>query len=243
MRRGIEETGFQRASSTVNVIAGIGWITQREYGCATKELRRSYSDMKSLRSGLQDASMLLYPVKGFGTYDLVSKMTCCVAGLALHDAEMAYSEGRKQDVGILGTNSEGCLQTNLDYFRDFVEDGRRRGRASLFVNTLPSIPVAQAAIYFRFQGPLLYMTFPGEQIRPLLSHADRMILRGESPAMLALRASEQDAVCFVLRRAEDVSTGTALKVDDVIETAEKTPLLEEMMAALAGMRQSSGLHQ
>jgi hypothetical protein len=189
-----------------------------------------------LRSELQDASVLLYPVKGYGKYDLASRMTCCVASLALYDAEMRYSEDRKQDIGILGTNTEGCLQSNLAFFRDFVENGRRRGRANLFVNTLPSIPVAQAAIYFKFRGPLLYMTFPQEQVRSLLSQSDGIILRGESPAMLVVSASEQDALCFVMRREEDVSTETALRVDEVIDVAEKTPLLEEMIAAFADMQ-------
>jgi len=221
----------------VNCITGIGWITQREYGCVTKELRRSYADIRSLRSELQDASVLFHPMKSFGKYDLVSKMTCCVAGLALYDAEMKYSEDQKQDVGILGTNTDGCLQSNVDYFRDFVENGRSRGRANLFVNTLPSIPVAQAAIYFKFQGPLLYTTSPRGQMRSLLSQADRMILRGESPAMLAVRASERNALCFVLRRDEDVSTGTALRVDRVSQIAEQTPVLEQMVAVLADATQ------
>jgi hypothetical protein len=217
----------------MNVIAGIGWITQTEYGCVMKGLRRSYSDMGTLRAELQEGSVLSYPVKGFGKYDLVSRMTCCVSALALHDAEMSYSESRKQDVGILGTNRNGCLQSNLDFFRDFVENGRTLGRAKFFVYTLSSIPMAEAALHFNCQGPLLYMGFLERQVPSSLSQCDRMILRGESAAMLAVIASEEGARCFVVRRVEDVPRGRAFGLEEVMGAAERESSVEEMIGALA----------
>lgn len=223
----------QLSSLTTNVITGIGWLARREYGCVRRRLRKPYSDLKSLRSELQDESILSYPVKGFGKYDRASQTTCCVAALALHDAEMWYSESQKQDIGILGTNADGCLQSNLDFFNDFVENGRTLGRANLFVYTLPSIPVAEAAIHFKCQGPLLYMTFPEKPIASLLRQADRMILRGESTAMLAVMAGEEDGQCFVLRRSSDVSEAPISTVEEAVEIEEKTPPLDEMIEALA----------
>ena len=216
----------------MNVVAGIGWITQREYGCVMTALRRSYSDMKSLRSKLQDESILLYPAKSFGKYDRVSKMTCCAAALAFYDAGMSYSEDRKQDIGILGSNSDGCLQSNVVFFRDFVENGRTLGRANLFVYTLPSIPMAEAAIYYRCQGPLLYMTFPGRPIASLLRHSDKMIRRGESAAMLAVKASEDDAQCFFLRREGHVSGGSAMALEEVAEVSEREATGAQMIESL-----------
>jgi hypothetical protein len=146
---------------------------------------------------------------------------------------MWYSESRKQDIGILGTNADGCLRSNLDFFNDFVENGRTLGRANLFVYTLPSIPVAEAAIYFKCQGPLLYMTFPRTPVASLLRQADRMILRGESTAVLAVMAGEEDAQCFILRRLDDVSGEPISAVDDVIEIAAGMPPLGEMIEALS----------
>lgn len=216
----------------MNVITGIGWITDREYGCVKRQLHKSYPDMSSLRSELQDESVFLYPVKGFGKYDRSSQMTCCVAALAFYDAEMSYSESRKQDIGILGTNADGCLRSNLDFFNDFVENGRTLGRANLFVYTLPSIPVAEAAIYFKCQGPLLYMTFPRTPVASLLRQADRMIRRGESTGMLAVMASEKAAQCFIVRRMEDVSGEPISGVEEVIGMTERMPPLAEMIEAL-----------
>jgi hypothetical protein len=216
----------------MNVIPGIGWITQREYGCVMKQLRRPYSDMMSLRSELQDDAVLSYAVKGFGKYDVVSRMTCCVSALALHDAGLSYSASRKQDIGILGTNSHGCLESNLDFFEDFVANGRTLGRARFFAYTLPSIPVAEAAIYFKFRGPLLYMGFPEKQVPSLLRQSDRMILRGESAAMLAVSASEEDAQCFVLRREQDAPADRVLGLEEVIDVAERIASAEELIGPL-----------
>jgi hypothetical protein len=217
----------------MNVVAGIGWIDRREYGCVSRRLRKSYPDLRSLRSALQEDAVFSYPVKGFGKYDRASQLTCCVAALAFYDAGMSYSEDRKQDIGILGSNSDGCLQSNLDFFNDFVKNGRTLGRANLFVYTLPSIPVAEAAIYFKCQGPLLYMGYSREPVASLLRQSDRMIVRGETTAMVAVRASEEDAQCFILRRRDDVPTESVLALEEVIEAASRTPSPGEMIEELA----------
>jgi hypothetical protein len=216
----------------MNVVAGIGWISQTEYGCVRRGLRKDYSEIGSLRTELEGESLFSYPVKGFAKFDRVSQMTCCVAALAFHDAGMSYGKNRKQDIGILGTNSDGCLQSNLDYFNDFVENGRTLGRANYFVYTLPSIPVSEAAIHFQCQGPLLYMAFPVRPVASLLRQADRMILRGESAAMLAVSASEEDARCFVMRGADDVSGQRVFGLDKLIEIGEGGAPASEMTGAL-----------
>jgi len=42
-------------------------------------------------------------------------------------------------------------------FLDYVQAGRKLGRGSLFIYTLPSSPLAEAAIHFGLQGPVLYI--------------------------------------------------------------------------------------
>jgi hypothetical protein len=222
-------------SLVTNVVSGVGWVTQGEYGCLVRRLRGSYSDLRSLRADLQGRSLFSYPVKGFGRYDRVSQMTCCVGALALHDAGVSYGPDRKQDIGILGTNSDGCLQSNLDYFNDFVVNGRRLGRANYFVYTLPSIPMAEAAIHFKCRGPLLYLRFPTKPVASLLRQVDRLLTRGEASAMLAVSASEGDAQCFMVSRMSDVAGRKALDLEEVIETAEREAPVGEMIATLADL--------
>jgi hypothetical protein len=214
-------------------ITGIGWITQREYGCVNRKLRRGYADAGSLRDDLEKDSVLRYPMKRFGKYDLASKMTCCVVGLALYDAGVGYSESQKQDLGILGTNTEGCLKSNLDYFSDFVDNGRTRARAGLFVYTLSSIPISEAAMYFKVQGPLVHMTFPERQLESLLGAAERMVLGGECGALVAVQASEEEGLCLVVSSEEAVSNEMVLSVEEVTATANEASSLEELIGELA----------
>jgi hypothetical protein len=217
------------------VITGIGWITQREYGCVIKGLRRGYSDAGSLREDLEKDSVLSYPMKRFGKYDLNSKMTCCVVGLALYDAGIVYSESQKQDIGILGTNTAGCLQSNLDYFSDFSDNGRTRARAGLFVYTLSSIPISEAAMYFKMRGPLVHMTFAERQLESLLNLSAGMILRGECVAMLAVQASEEEGLCLVLNREEDVSNEAVFNTEEVSAIADEASGLDELIAKLGNV--------
>jgi hypothetical protein len=226
----------------MNAISGIGWITQKRYGCLKQDLSRSYPDIGSLRADLEAESVLRYPVKKFGKFDLVSKITCCVAALALYDAEMPYSEGHKQNIGILGTNRDGCLQSNVEFFRDFVENGRTLGRANLFVYTLPSIPVAEAAIYLKCEGPLLYMAFPRTRVASLLRQADRMISREGAPVMLALESNEEEGLCFAVRREEDVAAGTGFGLEEVIAVGEDASTLDEMIGAFAAIHRAKKGH-
>ena len=214
------------------VITGIGWITQKEYGSLIRKERRGFTDIKSLRSRLQHESVFLCPIKNFGKFDAVSKMTCSAGALALRDAGITYSEHQKQDMGILGTNTVGCLESNVHYFRDYIETGRKLARGNLFVYTLPSSPLAEAAIAFGLQGPLLYMMFQQTQIPSLVRCAGKMILHGETQAMLAVKADENEAVCFVLKREEDVSTSRVFSLENAIATAQKISRLEEMIREL-----------
>ncbi|MCK4401172.1 hypothetical protein KAW08_02560 [bacterium] len=181
------------------IISGIGWISKKKYGCVKKAVRKDYTDIKSMYSKLQNESVFLYPVKNFGRFDTTSKMACCAGALALHDAGIKYSEKYKQDIGIISTNTDGCLKSNLDYFKDYVQTGRKLARGNLFIYTLPSSPLAEAAIHFGFQGPLLYIMFPQKQVSSLLQYAEGIISRREASAVLAMKVDEEKAVCFVMR--------------------------------------------
>jgi hypothetical protein len=180
-------------------ITGIGWITVKEYGCVIKNISRPFPPMKLLHARLFGEGIFLYPVKYFGRFDGVSKMTCCAIALALHDAGIIYSEGQKQDVGIVGTNDDGSLLSNIAYFKDYVESGRILARGNLFIYTLPSSPLSEAAIHFGCQGPIVYMSFQDRKISSLLSYAAKILRSEKISKVLAVKADEKDAVCFFLQ--------------------------------------------
>jgi len=211
----------------MTVITGIGWITRHEYGSVIHKLHRSYDDPKILHSQLANEEIFLYPVKNFGRFDAISKMTCCAVGLAFHDAKIQYSENHKYDMGIIGMNTCGSLASNICYFKDYIETGRTLARGNLFIYTLPSSPLAEAAIHFGCQGPLLYMSFPHKQISSLLSHAERIMLNGETTRILAVKAEEQDAVCFLLARGADSTTTKNYSIEAAIAIIEEKFLFRQ----------------
>jgi 3-oxoacyl-[acyl-carrier-protein] synthase II len=211
------------------VITGIGWITKREYGSVLQGLRRNYDNTSSLNSQLYHESLFLYPIKNFGRFDTPSKMACCTGALALRDAGILYSEQRKQNIGIIGTNTTGSLPSDVYYFKDYVKSGRTLARGNLFIYTLPSSPLAEVAISFGLQGPLLYMTFPQKQISSLLRCAGEMILCQETSVMLAVKVDEEGGICFVLSREEDASSRKVFNLGDAMAITQKTSRLDEIV--------------
>jgi len=214
------------------VIKGIGWITSTEYGSILRKLQYNYNELKSLYSHLLHESVLRYPIKNFGRFDDRSKMTCCSIALALNDAGITYSNSTKNDIGVLGTNDNGCIKSNLSYFKDYVASGRIMARGNLFIYTLPSTPMAEAAIYFGFQGPLLYVKFQVNQIPSMLRFAGKMILREETSKMIAVEASEEKAVCFVLDKKNDASNMKTLFLEEILDITEKISDFDEMIEML-----------
>ena len=119
------------------MVKGTGWISQKKYGCLKQKWQRGYSDLKSLYSSLQP-EILKYPVANFLRFDPVSKLAVISIALALFDAKIAYAQGKKQEISILGANSSGALEANLAYFNDYIANGRTLARGNLFIYTLPS---------------------------------------------------------------------------------------------------------
>jgi hypothetical protein len=77
------------------------------------------------------------------------------------------------------------------------------------------------------------MGFPKEPVASLLLESDRMILRGEAVAMVAVRASEEDAQCFILRRKDGAPAEPVLELEGVVEVAKRIPSPREMIEELA----------
>ena len=62
-----------------------------------------------------------------------------------------------EGTALIGVNGDGCALNNRLFWDDFTAHGHDNGRASLFVPTLPSIPVCEAAIALHIQGPVRYI--------------------------------------------------------------------------------------
>jgi len=215
-------------------VTGIGWLNRKKYGCVIGKVEKRHEGIDSLYSSFKRESLFSYPVKNFSRFDTISKITCFCTALALKDAGISYSAGQKKNIGIFGANDSGCLESNIDYFKDYIESGRILARGNLFIYTLPSIPLAEAAIHFGLSGPLVHISFNDGKISSLLSFAGKNILEGDTPSILAVKAEEIDAVCFVLQTEDAVSAGKSLSLEDVSAAADKSNFFE-MITALTGL--------
>ncbi len=207
------------------VICGMGWVN--------KEL-----------SNLPDKKDVFpYPFENFGRLDATSKMTCYAVGLALKDAGLSYPLNQKQLIGIAATSKLGCLGADVNYFKDYLDNGRTLGRGNLFIYTLPSSPLSEAAIYFGLQGPLFYMAKPERSLAALTALAAEMICLDEASVMLVGITGEEAAVFWVLVRASNLAGGVLcdmLQAEAILNQGLSFPDIIKEFSALN--QKNSGRH-
>ena len=184
-------------------ITGAGWIDSCSYGQWKRQCRQPYVSMKELRD--PEKEIFRYPVKNFGRFDEDSRMMLCAVALALQDAGIDYAEDKTLDIGLIGTSRDGALQANTDYFKDFVDCGKILGRGNLFMYTLPSSPLAEAAIHFKLCGPLQYADWEQDALGGMALMASLMIHDGQA-SMMALVVSQEDKACCYLVDGDQDST-------------------------------------
>lgn len=178
---------------------GSSWIKKGKCGLRHQGLTYKYSDLRSLYLLLKEKGVFSFPVENFSRFDPASKLASIAVGLALSDAGIVYRKGKKQDIGILATNQNGSLDAQLVYFRDYIDSGRTLGRGNLFIYTLPSSPLAEAAIHFGLSGPFLYMNFlDSSKDTRLIEYAQEMISSGQAKRMLVLKSTDQETTCSVI---------------------------------------------
>ena len=185
------------------VNAGVGWVEHKSFGCENKNLLYSHEGISSLYARLRKDSIISADIKNFGRFDMPSKLVCCAAALALHDSGVTFSPEKKMlGFGIIGTSEKDSLYSNERYFRDYVEEGRSLARGNLFIYTLPSSPLAEAAISFGLAGPMLYMGMDRNHLENIVLRAKKMISQGDAGAMLAVNFSENSARCYCLKQSD-----------------------------------------
>jgi len=177
------------------MVKGYGWIKEGECGCNQKGLLWQYADLQLLCAKLLQESVLAYPIEHFGRFDVASRLVALCVALALWDAHINYAKGKKQDIGILGVSPDGALVSNLEYFKDYVKAGRKLGRGNLFIYTLPSSPLAESAIHFGLQGPILYMRNFEKTEANLLDQAEGMVHNKAAETILAVSFGINEATC------------------------------------------------
>ena len=194
----------------MTAVTGIGYIGQYSCGMLNMSVHYDYGHIRDVYQYMKDSAILADPIKNFGRFDHESKKVCLVIGLALHDA--GISRGRvANDIGIVASNRDGALCANCDYFKNYVEFGKTLGRGNLFIYTLPTSPLAEAAICYKLNGPLLYTSRDNNCFSLALEQADSIVKGNEACAMLAVVGNQSELACFVVEKTQDGSRKSSVK--------------------------------
>lgn len=178
-------------------VYGIGWVSPSGFGSIGKGTSRMFAAGETLVKAAKE-SLFVNPVKNFGRMDAASRLTMAAVSLCLQDAGIDSSANYKRDVGIVGTSMEGSFSSDIDYFRDYVENGRKLSRANLFIYTLPSSPLGEAAIHFGLTGPLLFTRDLFTSPIAALNLAAAQVEDGAVQQMLAGKCGNDSAIYLLL---------------------------------------------
>jgi 3-oxoacyl-[acyl-carrier-protein] synthase II len=180
------------------VVRGVGWLDEQDWGSVFRRQRVTYGDPAGVPPWKQ-GELFAGGIKNVGRFDRATRMTVSACGLALWDAGVSAPAPA---VGLIGTNAGGSLLANRSYFEDYLQAGRVMARGNLFIYTLPSSPLAETAIHFGLQGPLLYAGFPGGGVGDVLQAGVDLIGDGTATEMLAVYSDEKEGLAFLIGRQE-----------------------------------------
>jgi hypothetical protein len=212
-------------------IAGLGWIAGGRFGAARRGIEGSCQDLFLLRDELLERGILPAPVRRFAKFDDACRSACLVAALTLHDEGARDAADDTRDIAVLGTNERGSLETNRAFYEDYVGHGRRSGRGSLFVYTLPSIPASEVSMHFKLVGPTAWIGSAESRGQVLLERAGALLRRGESAAALCLDVGESGGVGVLLRRGTR-GCGGLMELSAALRSAGSMATLEPMIDAV-----------
>lgn len=183
-------------------VLGTGWMTKESYGSDRLGVDVEYASRATLRGLGKEDGLFAYPVKNFGRFPATAQRVCYVTVLALRDAGLDYSKEKKQEVGLLGMDEYGCEKANFNFFQDYIDGGRSMARANLFIYTLPSSPLAEAAVHFGLQGPLYYYRRQNSNVEELMTIARRMIAEEQAEYVMVYELGDTIDRCHVVGVAD-----------------------------------------
>jgi 3-oxoacyl-[acyl-carrier-protein] synthase II len=181
---------------TVSVY-GIGWLSPGGYGTVGSRFEHRFAPGETLRTAAR-AGLFSRTVKNFGRLDDVSRLTLAAVSLALRDGAVDPAPENKLNIGIVGAAAAGSLVTDREYFADYLANGRKLSRANLFIYTLPSSSLGEAAIHFGLTGPLLYLTTVADSLAAAAGTAAGIIAEGGAGMMLAGELWGDEALYLLL---------------------------------------------
>lgn len=185
------------------VYLGSGKIDSANISGGGRRFSRKAGAWGKLYDDFIAAGILNEKIENFGRISEESKKTVFSVALALHDADIAAGERRK-DIAVITSNQDCCQSANLAYFQDYAAHGRTSGRGNLFVSTLPTAPGAMAGIACGLHGPLYFCAFNTDgQISPALEETKMLLGTGEASEAVLVLSDAAALAAFVFGPGPD----------------------------------------
>lgn len=181
-------------------VAGSAKICGTRLVSGRKKIVLESEDLSGLLAGLLDLPGLSHvSTEDFRRGDPVVRQHLLTAILAVYDAD-ADSGG---NTALIGHSREGSLKQNRVYLSDYVQYGRQYGKGHLFVGTLPSTPVCEAAIALGFHGAAYYLD---SLDRIDIFWREIELLLADYPSVLTFHRDENSLFAFFLRPGQTAAS-------------------------------------
>lgn len=181
-------------------IRSAGWVLPRAGGLWDGRENRE-TNAGGADELFQDVVVGGREVKNYGRFPEGTRSVCSACALGLEGAGYG-PEDKLPTAGILAAGFDRTLQQNEAFFRDYVENGRVMGRGNLFIYTLPTSSVAEAAILFGIGGPCLYEEADGDPLPEMVASGCDFLNSGQAELMILLWQDAEVTVCVVLETGE-----------------------------------------
>jgi hypothetical protein len=193
------------------MIQAVTWFGTEHCGVWTPDGKRSRRQRAPAPTASEEIAALVgRPVKNFTRMTVDAQRCVGAAALALQGAKW-QENGGGAEIGVLAAGFEGCLAADREYFGDYVTSGRKLGRASLFVYTLPTSAACAVSMALGLTGPVLHVHEDLGTLEALARQAGRMAADGEAAGMLALWSDARAAICLAVGAGEGIGYPAVLQ--------------------------------
>ena len=182
-------------------VSGIGWISAAGRG-------RAHGWFEPWASAeAREAALAREPdtraLRNYARFTPHTRMAVHALHLARADAGLAAPPDYGPfGAGLVGAGELGVHEANLAYYADYIANGRALARGNLFVYTLPTSPLAEAALAAELRGPLLWLGSPAgrDGLADAFEAAGDALARGAASTMFVCHGQPAAVILYTVHR-------------------------------------------
>ena len=179
----------------------LGWCDMERWGGVGADGASRHGTTPNLSVSAEAERLIGQPVECYTRMPIQTRVSLIAMSQALQASR--WSGAGMREIGMTAAGYDGCLDADQRYFQDYVQTGRVMGRGSLFIYTLATSTMGEAAIVLRLNGPSLYIHSDVSPVSTLIEQSRQMAAEGQMQGVLALWSDHRAAVCFAVGAEAD----------------------------------------